>query len=107
MTQIRVTGSPVAMQRTEGKTVKLATFIPLKIKKRGGRRVIVRPDSMAPTDTLKPIVQHDTPMQVALSKAFHWQRLLEQGLAKSGTVTLPPKNVLLSWWLTISSRRTQ
>lgn len=85
MTQIRVTGSPVAMQRTEGKTVKLVTFIPLKIKKRGGRRVIVRPDSMAPTDTLKPIVQHDTPMQVALSKAFHWQRLLEQGLAKSGT----------------------
>ena len=56
MTQIRVTGSPVAMQRTEGKTVKLTTFIPLKIKKRGGRRVIVRPDSMAPTDTLKPIV---------------------------------------------------
>lgn len=85
MTRIRVTGSPVAMQRTEGKTVKLATFIPLKIKKRGGRRVIVRPDSMAATDTLKPIVQHDTPMQVALSKAFHWQRLLEQGLAKSGT----------------------
>ena len=32
MTQIRVTGSPVAMQRTEGKTVKLATFIPLKIE---------------------------------------------------------------------------
>ncbi len=26
-----------------------------------------------------------TPMQVALSEAFHWQRLLEEGLANSGT----------------------
>jgi len=85
MTKIRVTGSPVAMQRTEGATVKLITFILLKIKKRGGRKVIVRLDSVAPTDTLKLIVQHDTPMQVALARAFHWQSLLEQGLAMSGT----------------------
>ena len=97
MTQIRVTGSPVAMQRTEGKTVKLATFIPLKIKKRGGRRVIVRPDSVAPTDTLKPIVQHDTPMQVALSKAFHWQRCWSKGWPRVAPRSLSGKVCIIRW----------
>ncbi len=35
MTKIRVMGTSVAMQRKEGASVKLTTFIPIKIKKRG------------------------------------------------------------------------
>jgi hypothetical protein len=43
MNKIRIVGEPVPMQRAEGGTVKLSTFIPLKIRKRGVRKVIVHP----------------------------------------------------------------
>lgn len=38
------------MQRADGGQVKLTTFIPLKIKKRGISKVVVRPDG----DTTSP-----------------------------------------------------
>ena len=40
-----------AQQRMDGGAVKLSTFIPLQIRKRGARKVAVRPDgeSISPT----------------------------------------------------------
>jgi hypothetical protein len=41
------TGRPIARERRDGGQVKLSTFIPLKIRKRGGSKVVVRPDGAA------------------------------------------------------------
>ena len=42
--RITTTGTPIARERRDGGAVKLSTFIPLKIRKRGARKVVVRPD---------------------------------------------------------------
>ena len=81
--RITATGAPIARERRDGGEIKLSTFIPLKIRKRGTRKVVVRPDGdvTAPgtSDT-----QHDAPLMVALSRAFYWQQLLDDGVLGSG-----------------------
>ena len=57
---------------------KLTTFIPVRIKRRGGRKVVVP----ASTDKMP---EHDAPILTALSRAFHWQRLIDEGIVKSGS----------------------
>ena len=52
MTRIRTTGAPVSMRRREDGTVKLSTFIPLKIRRRGVSKVIVRPEVVASGEVL-------------------------------------------------------
>jgi hypothetical protein len=47
--------------------------------------VIVRPDAGEETATARAAAHHDNPLQVALSKAFTWQRLLDEGLVGSGS----------------------
>ena len=42
--RIEATGAPLVRERHDGGQVKLTTFIPLKIRKRGGSKVVVRPD---------------------------------------------------------------
>ena len=42
--RVQATGGPVARERRDGGQVKLSTFIPLKNRKRGVRKVVVRPD---------------------------------------------------------------
>ena len=71
-------------ERHDGGHVKLTTFIPLKIRKRGGSKVVVRPDgdASAPGNVR---AQHDQPMQVALTRAFYWQQLLDDGVVASGS----------------------
>jgi hypothetical protein len=85
MTRICVMGDPVAKQRSEGGGVKLTTFIPLKIRKRSVRKVIIRPETGEKSVVGRSVVYHDSPMQVALSKAFYWQRLIEDGMVTNGT----------------------
>ena len=91
MTRIRTTGAPVSMRRREDGTVKLSTFIPLKIRRRGVSKVIVRPEVVASGEGAVPGngnsggSQHDNPLQVALSRAFHWQRLIDEGRVGSGS----------------------
>jgi hypothetical protein len=91
MTRIRTTGAPVSMRRRENGAVKLSTFIPLKIRRRGVSKVIVRPDVVANGETVVPGngngggSQHDNPLQVVLSRAFHWQRLIDEGWVGSGS----------------------
>jgi hypothetical protein len=82
--RIRTTGSPVARERRDGGQVKLSTFIPLKIRKRGASKVVVRPDGQVEAAG-KVTTQHDQPLLVALTRAFYWQQLLDDGVVASGS----------------------
>ncbi|WP_197386804.1 hypothetical protein [Ralstonia pseudosolanacearum] len=79
--RIESTGPPVARELRDGSQVKLSTFIPLKIRKRGASKVVVRPSEVLG----KPAAgQHDRPLLAALTRAFYWQQLLDDGVVGSG-----------------------
>ena len=82
--KVQPLGAAIARERRDGGQVKLSTFIPLKIRKRGGSTVMVRPDGQvgAPGKVATPI---DQPLLVALTRAFYWQHLLDDGVVASGT----------------------
>lgn len=82
--RVRATGAPVDRECRDGGRVKLSTFIPLKIRKRGARKVVVRPDGQIETPG-KVANQHDRPLLVALTRAFYWQQLIDDGLVGSGS----------------------
>ncbi|AXW60750.1 hypothetical protein CJO94_00950 [Ralstonia solanacearum] len=82
--RIEATGHPVARELRDGSRVKVSTFIPLKIRKRGASKVVVRP-SDAPGNPGKATGQHDRPLLVALTRAFYWQQLLDDGVVGSGS----------------------
>lgn len=82
MTRIRKLGEATVQQRLDGGAVKLSTFIPLQIRKRGVRKVVIRPDGESTNPTARG--QFDSPMLVALARAFYWQQLLDDGVAASG-----------------------
>ena len=82
--RVQATGGPVARERRDGGQVKLSTFIPLKIRKRGVRKVVVRPDGQVEAPG-KVATQHDQPLLVALTRAFYWQQLLDDGVVASGS----------------------
>ena len=67
MTRIRKIGESTVQQHMDGGAVKLSTFIPLKIKKRGVRKVVIRPDGESAGSTTRN--QFDSPMLVALARA--------------------------------------
>ena len=81
---IKVTGTAIVREHKDGGQIKLSTFIPLKIKKRGGSAVIVLPNGDVGA---QPHVarHHDQPLQVALARAFYWQQLLDDGVVASGS----------------------
>ncbi len=74
MTRIIQTGAAV---RQSG--AKLTTFIPVRIKRHGGRKVVI------PAAAGDKMPARDAPILTALSKAFHWQRLIDEGIVKSGS----------------------
>lgn len=82
--RVLATGEPVARERRDGGQVKLSTFIPLKIRKRGASKVVVRPDGQVEAAG-KVTTQHDQPLLVALTRAFYWQQLLDDGVVASGS----------------------
>mgnify|MGYP000899164655 CR=1 FL=1 len=75
MTRIIQTGE--AIQRREPK---LTTVIPVRIKRHGGRKVVIpapeTPEAQRPS-CHEPILN-------ALARAYHWQRLLDEGRMTSG-----------------------
>ncbi len=83
MSRIRKLGEATLQQRMDGGAVKLSTFIPLQIRKRGVRKVVIRPDGESASPTSR--AQFDSPMLVALARAFYWQQLLDDGVVASGT----------------------
>ncbi len=82
--RVQATGAPVARERREGGQIRLSTFIPLKIRKRGASKVVVRPDGQVEVAG-EVTTQHDQPLLVALTRAFYWQHLLDEGVVDSGS----------------------
>ena len=64
--KVHALGGPVARERRDGGQVKLSTFIPLKIRKRGASKVVVRPDGAVESPG-KVASQIDQPLLVALT----------------------------------------
>lgn len=58
---------------------KLTTFIPVRSKRHGGREVVI------PAATGDKMPEHDAPILTALAKAFHWQRLIDEGIVSGGS----------------------
>ena len=52
----------------------LTVYVPFRIRKRGGRKVMVMPDGVP-----DPRPQVDNTMVKALARAFRWKRMLESG----------------------------
>ncbi|WP_301102480.1 site-specific recombinase resolvase [Propionivibrio sp.] len=77
MTRIIQTGTATHQGGRPG--AKLTTFIPVRIKRHGGRKVVI------PAATGDKIPEHDAPILTALSRAFHWQRLIDEGIVSSGS----------------------
>ena len=73
--KIRQNGAAVQMEDK-----KMTTLIPVKIKWHGGRKKVI-PAATLPDQ--QP--EHDASMLVALSRAYHWQRLLDTGVVDSGS----------------------
>ena len=63
--------------------VDLSTFIPLKLVRRGGRSVVELPENAAQAiNNLAKLP--DTKLIEGLSRAFYWQRLIDEGVVRSG-----------------------
>lgn len=82
--RVQATAAPVARERREGGQIRLSTFIPLKIRRRGASKVVVRPDGQVEAAG-EVTTQHDQPLLVALTRAFYWQHLLDEGVVDSGS----------------------
>ena len=59
---------------------KMTTLIPVRIKWHGGRKVVIPAATSGDR-----IPDHDASILVALSRAYHWQRLLDTGVVDSGS----------------------
>lgn len=81
MNRVQVTGSSASRM---DETDQLLTFVPMKFAKRSGRKEVVTPDAASAVHGSQ-MGRPDTTLLTALAKAFHWQRLIDQGLFKSGT----------------------
>ena len=81
--KIEATGLAEKRERRDGDEIRLTTFIPIKIRKRGGRAVVVRP-AVAQVQA-KTAAVHDQPLLTALSRAFYWQQLLDDGVVETGS----------------------
>ncbi|MDT3669637.1 MAG: site-specific recombinase resolvase [Aromatoleum sp.] len=77
MTRIQQAGQ-AQQESVEG--VRIRTVLPIRIKRRGGRKHVI-PAAHSPAAE----AQHDAPILTALSRAFHWQRLIDEGVVESGT----------------------
>ncbi|WP_395141898.1 hypothetical protein [Schlegelella aquatica] len=76
MTKVLQTGVAQAGPR-------LTTVIPVRIKRAGGRRWMI--PAAGQGDGGAEAVKHEAPILTALSRAFHWQRLLDEGRVASGS----------------------
>ena len=73
--KIRQNGAAVQLEDK-----KMTTLIPVKIKWHGGRKKVILAATLPDQQP-----QHDASMLVALSRAYHWQRLIDAGIVDSGS----------------------
>lgn len=83
--KIEATGRAEKRERREGDGIRLTTFIPIKIGKRGGRAVVVRPAVAQVQVQAKRRLSTTSPSLTALSRAFYWQQLLDDGVVDTGS----------------------
>lgn len=55
--------------------------VPLKLKKRGGRKEVVLPEAFASDCPMRPA--HQEALVIAFARAHRWQRLLDEGKFES------------------------
>ena len=80
MNNAQSVGNSVANTSTP---VEFSTFIPLKLVKRGGRSVVEPPENAA--QAIKDFAKlPDTKLIEGLTRAFYWQRLIDEGIVRSG-----------------------
>ena len=82
--KVQPLGAAIAREHQDGGRVRLSTFIPLKIRKRGASKVVVRPDGAVESPGTVAS-QLDQPLLLALTRAFYWQQLLDDGVVCSGS----------------------
>lgn len=63
--------------KSDGHTITVR--VPISIRKRGGRKVVLMPDGMEHVPVRPHIQQVDNVMVKALARAFRWQDILENG----------------------------
>ncbi len=89
MRLIRQSGAAYSQRIGDATGVRLTTFIPVRFKKRGARTVLVSPNGAevqtGPATLGKIPPSCDTALLIALGRAFHWQRVLDEGIAASGS----------------------
>jgi hypothetical protein len=62
--------------RDDGRTITVR--VPIAIRRRGGRKLVLAPDGM--NATMTPICQRvDNAMVKAIARAFRWRKMLEDG----------------------------
>jgi hypothetical protein len=91
------TGIQVERAGTPRKIVdgdRAVTFVPLAIKRRGARTVLLPP---AGAETAIPIPRHDLPLLKALGKAFYWQKLIDQGIAEDAAAIARQERLDRTW----------
>lgn len=67
-----------AQKRRDGD--RLVTFVPMRVKKRGFRRLLIGPKPAGAP--LREETHPDSPLIKAVARAFYWQRLLDDGRIK-------------------------
>jgi len=73
----------------------LVVRIPMRFQRRGGRKRIVGPDGSELAPTTKP--QPDGTLVKALSRAWRWQKLLDEGIYVSVTEISEAENINKSY----------
>ena len=68
----------ITLQR-DGESIRI--HIPLKFKKRGGRKEIITPDGLPPVEPGR--TNYQKPLVIALARAYRWQKLLDEGEVSS------------------------
>ena len=63
----------------------ITTRIPLKLKRRPGRKTILEDLELAGRNKPDNAIGINTPLLQGLARAFYWQRLLDSGAVRSGT----------------------
>ena len=65
----------------DGKTITVR--VPIAIRKRGGRKVVLAPDGMQHDPSTLRCQQIDNAMVKAIARAFRWQDMLENGICST------------------------
>jgi hypothetical protein len=84
MSEIRIhrTGTPDVIEASDGR---LTLSVPIRIKRRSGRKLVTLPIDPATGEPAKarPWDTATTPLQLALARGHRWLAILESGEAKS------------------------